>query len=89
MSPRHSDQMSQKSQVSRIALWWSSLNAFVFVIVVVFVFVFVIVFVIVFPILKVSSQVNVLAYHFLQHLAKLRNHISIEVFSKAVNWSQN
>merc|ERR1719239_933826 len=38
MSPHHSDQMSQRSQVSRIALWWSSLN------VVVFVFVFVIVF---------------------------------------------
>ena len=44
MSPHHSDQMSQRSQVSRIALWWSSLNVFVSVIVFVFVFVFVIVF---------------------------------------------
>ena len=42
MSPNRSDQMSQRSQVSRIALWWSSLN--VFVSVTVFVFVFVIVF---------------------------------------------
>ena len=32
MSPHHSDQMSQRSQVSRIALWWCSLNVFVFVI---------------------------------------------------------
>ena len=39
LSPYHSDQMSQRSQVSRIALWWSSLNVFVFVIVFVFVFV--------------------------------------------------
>ena len=44
MSPHHSGQMSQRSQVSRIALWWSSLNVFVFVIVFVSVFVFVIVF---------------------------------------------
>ena len=42
MSPHHSDQMSQRSQVSMITLWWSSLNVFVSVIV--FVFVFVIVF---------------------------------------------
>ena len=42
MSPHHSDQMSQRSQVSRIALWWSSLNVVVSVFV--FVFVFVIVF---------------------------------------------
>merc|ERR1711956_129384 len=46
MSPHHSDQMSQRSQVSRVALWRCSLNVFVFVIVIVFVFVFV--FVIVF-----------------------------------------
>ena len=44
MSSHHSDQMSQRSQVSRVALWWSSLNVFVSVIVFVFVFVFVIVF---------------------------------------------
>ena len=44
MSPHHSDQMSQRSQVSRIAHWRCSLNVFVFVIVFVFVFVFVIVF---------------------------------------------
>ena len=50
MSPHHSDQMSQRSQVSRIALWWSSLNVFVSVIVFVFVIVFVIVFVFVFVI---------------------------------------
>ena len=31
MSPHHSDQMSQRSQDSRIALWWSSIIAFVFV----------------------------------------------------------
>ena len=43
-SPHHSDQISQMSQVSRIALWRCSLNVFVFVIVFVFVFVFVIVF---------------------------------------------
>ena len=43
MSPHHSDQMSQRSQVSRIAPWRCSLNVFVFVIVFVFVFVFVIV----------------------------------------------
>ena len=44
MSPHHSNQMSQRSQVSRIAPWRCSLNVFVFVIVFVFVFVFVIVF---------------------------------------------
>ena len=44
MSPHHFDQMSERSQVSRIALWRWSLNVFVFVIVIVFVFVFVIVF---------------------------------------------
>ena len=42
MSSHHSDQMSQRSQVSRIALRRCSQNVFVFVIV--FVFVFVIVF---------------------------------------------
>ena len=42
MSPLHSEQMSQRSQVPRIALWKGSLNVFVFVIVFVFVFVFVI-----------------------------------------------
>ena len=47
MSPHHSDQMSQRSQVSKIALWCSSLNVFVFVIVIVFVFVLVIVFLLV------------------------------------------
>ena len=47
MSPHHSDQMSQRLQVSRIALWRCSLNAFVFVIVFVFVFVIVIVFLLV------------------------------------------
>ena len=47
MSPHHFDQMSQRSQVSRIALWRCSLNVFVFVIVFVFVFVFVIVFLLV------------------------------------------
>ena len=31
ISPHHSDQMSQGSQVSRVALWRCSLNAFVFV----------------------------------------------------------
>ena len=45
MPPHHSDQMSQRSQVSRVALWRCSLNVFVFVIV--FVFVFVIVFLLV------------------------------------------
>ena len=40
MSPHHSDQMSQRSQVFRVALWRCSLNAFVFV----FVFVFVMIF---------------------------------------------
>ena len=40
MSPGHSDQMCQRSQVSRIAPWRGSLNVFVFVIVFVFVFVF-------------------------------------------------
>ena len=39
--PHHSDQVSQRSQVSRIALWWSSLNVFVSVSVFVFVFVIV------------------------------------------------
>ena len=42
MSPHHSGQMSQRLQVSRIALWRCSLNVFVFVIVFVFAFVFVI-----------------------------------------------
>ena len=42
MCPHHSDQMSQRSQVSRIALFRCSQNVFVFVIV--FVFVFVILF---------------------------------------------
>ena len=45
MSPHHSDQMSQRSQVSKIAHWRCSLNVFVFVIVFVFVFAFVFVFV--------------------------------------------
>ena len=40
ISLHHSNKMSQKSQVSRIALWWSSLNVFVFVIGAVFIFVF-------------------------------------------------
>ena len=44
MSPHHSDQMSQRLQVSGIALWRWSLNVFVFVIVFVCIFVFVIVF---------------------------------------------
>ena len=45
----HSDQMSQRSKVSKIALWRCSLNVFVivFVIVFVFVFVFVVVFLLV------------------------------------------
>ena len=42
MSPRHSDQMSERSPVSRIALWRCSQNVLVLVVVVVvFVFVFV------------------------------------------------
>ena len=44
MSPHHSDQISQMSNVSRMALWKSLLFVFVFVIVFVCVFVFVIVF---------------------------------------------
>ena len=40
MFPHHSDQMSQRSQVSRVALWRCSLNVFVFVFVFVVVFVF-------------------------------------------------
>ena len=49
MSPHYSDQMSQKSQVSLVVIWGSSLNVFVivFVIVIVIVFVFVIVFLLV------------------------------------------
>ena len=47
MSPHHSDQMSQRSQVSRIAHLRCSLNVFVFVIVFVFVFVIVSVFLLV------------------------------------------
>ena len=60
MSPHHSDQMSQKSQVSRIAPWRFSLNIFVFVIVFVFVFVivFVFVFVCVFVIVIVIADVK-------------------------------
>ena len=50
MSIHHSEQMSQRSQVSRIPLWRCSLNVLVFVIVIVFVIVFVIVYVIVFVI---------------------------------------
>ena len=41
VSSHHSEQMSQRSQVSRIALRRCSQNVFVFVIVFVFVFVFV------------------------------------------------
>ena len=41
MSSHHSEQMSQRSQVSRIALRRCSQNVFVFVFVIVFVFVFV------------------------------------------------
>ena len=44
MSFHHSEQMSQRSQVSRIALWRCSQNVFVFVFVFVIVFVFVFVF---------------------------------------------
>ena len=47
MSPHHTDQMSQRSQVSGVAFWRCSLNVFVFVIVIVFVCVFVIVFLLV------------------------------------------
>ena len=47
MSPHHSDQMSQRSLVSRVALWRCSQNVIVFVIVIVFVFVLVIVFLLV------------------------------------------
>ena len=43
----HSDQMSQRSQVSRIALWGCSLNVFVIVYVFVIVFVYFIVFLLV------------------------------------------
>ena len=46
MSFHHSEQMSQRSQVSRIAIRRCSQNVFVFVIVFVIVFVFVFVFVI-------------------------------------------
>ena len=42
MAAHHSDQMYQRSQVSRTALWGCSLNVFVFVMFFVFVFVFVI-----------------------------------------------
>jgi len=49
MSPHHSDQISQRSQASRVALGRCSLNVFVFFIVFVFVFVFVIVFLLVRP----------------------------------------
>ena len=45
MSSHHSEQMSQRSQVSRIALRRCSQNVFVFVFAIVFVFVFVFVFV--------------------------------------------
>ena len=45
--PHHPDRISQRSQVSSVALWRCSLNVFVFVIVIVFVFVFVIVFLLV------------------------------------------
>ena len=45
MSSHHSEQMSQRSQVSRIALRRCFKNVFVFVIVIVIVFVFVFVFV--------------------------------------------
>ena len=41
MSSHHSDQMSRRSQVSRVAIWMCSQNVFVFVIVIVIVFVFV------------------------------------------------
>ena len=41
MSPHHSDQMSQRSQVSRVTLWGCYLNDFVTVFVFVFFFVFV------------------------------------------------
>ena len=41
ISPHHTGQIYKRSQVSRIALWWSSLNVFVSVSVFVFVFVIV------------------------------------------------
>ena len=44
MSSHHSKQMSQRSQVSKIALRMCSQSVFVFVILIVFVFVFVIFF---------------------------------------------
>ena len=43
MFPHHSDQMSQRWKVSKIALWRCSLNVFVIVFVFVFVFVFLLV----------------------------------------------
>ena len=56
MSLHHSDQLSQWSQVSRVALSGSSLNVFVivFVMVMVIVFVFVIVFLLVRPCLLIT-----------------------------------
>ena len=47
MFSHHSDEMSQRSKVSEIALWRCSLNLFVIFIVFVFVFVFVVVFLLV------------------------------------------
>ena len=47
MSPHHSDKMSQRSQVSWVALSGSSLNVFVVAFVIVFVFVFLTVFLLV------------------------------------------
>ena len=44
MSLYHSDQMSLRSQICRVALWWCSQNIFVIVLAFVIVFVFVIVF---------------------------------------------
>ena len=55
MSPHHFDQMSQRSQDSRVALQGRSLNAFVIVFVFVFVIVIVIVFVFVIVIAIVFS----------------------------------
>ena len=65
-SPHHSDQISQRSQLSGIALWRCSLNAFVFVIV--FVFVFVIVFLLVRSCLLITLITYLKGHKFLEEL---------------------
>ena len=76
MSPHHSDQMSQRSQVSRVSIWRCFLTVFVFVFVIVFVFLFV--FVIVLLLVRPCPLITLIKC--------LKGHKSLGSLSEDVLW---